>query len=297
MTLASLPPHSDQSSEELAPSRKDLHPLHQSVVPILIVRDGVLEIAGTAFFIGLAWFMTASHTLLHEGLPRAEEAYVLLPRERTGPDTFRVEPLAVRRLDTSTYPTTDLAVLNTGMPTRNGRLILPSRLPISFRPPEIGTPCWIIGYTAGLTIGEMDKGKLRVTVMPTLHASMGVVQEVSHVARDSKLVTFPHLRTSAHVPSQMSGSPVVTGDGDDRRVVGVAATGYDLVPDAVPLSYTSLMWPAAGLGVTIDTPQGGEVRRPLLDLAREGLLDADDSLDAVTVVERAPNVWTVGPGT
>lgn len=295
MFLDSLPPHVDASTVELR-SNGGLHPLHESIVPIMVIRHGELQIAGTAFFIGMAWYMTATHNLIDEGEPRTDEAYVLLPRERTGPDTFRVEPLEIRRLDTSTYPSTDLAILGTGMPMRDGVLVLPPRLPISFAPPDVGDPCWVVGYTAGVAVGEMDGSTLRVTVMPTLHVSMGVVQEVSHIARDSKLVTFPHLQTSAHVPSQMSGSPVITGGGQDRRVVGVAATGYDLDPGHTPLSYISQMWPAAGLGITIDTPQGAEVRRPLLHVAQEGLIDADDSLEAVSVEETGPNVWTVGPG-
>ena len=88
----------------------------------------------------------------------------------------------------------------------------------------------------------------------------------------------------------MSGSPIL--DASSGKVVGIVATGYDLEDSAEPLSYGSMLWPAAGLKAEVVRQDGTEVEMSLLELARSGVTSCDDSTARVEVDKSNPD-WQI----
>jgi hypothetical protein len=185
-----------------------------------------------------------------------------------------------------------LALLQVGLPLIDGALLRIATLPLSFAAPLPDETCLAVGYTA-TTNFEEEPHSVRLELTPSLHASRGRVVEIHHAGRDRAFLPFPVFQTTAHIPSQMSGSPILAGSGPDKRVVGVASTGYDVDPSAEPISYGSLLWPAAGLRMTTQQEQG-PADVSLLELAHMGYVTADESIHAIELDTTDPDAWTVG---
>jgi hypothetical protein len=265
------------------------HPLQRSIMPVVLKRDGRWEVAGTAFVVGREVLLTAAHTIVEDGQCRGEEAYVLYVEGQYDDGNYIGGLLPIDRVNTNGF--CDLAMLQVRLPLVGGvtPLNLPL-LPMSFAPPAVGDPCAAIGYTAGMTFDGADDW-LKLQLSPKMHATRGLVQELHHEGRDRSMLPFPVFRTSAEIKSQMSGSPILAGAGPEMRVTGVVATAYDVDPPDQPISYGSLLWPAAGLRLPF--LQGSElVDTSLLELAEHGYVQVA-AADRVSVDKTNPEAWVV----
>jgi hypothetical protein len=266
------------------------HPLQRGIMPIVLHRGDTWRVEGTAFAVGPQLLLTAKHNLVDANGLRGDEAHVLYIDGRNPDVSYNGGLLPVERLNTNGQ--TDLAALQIGLPLIDGKLLRIATLPISFAPPSPDDACLAIGYTATTAFDEQPE-VVRLELAPALHTSRGRVVDVHHRGRDSSFLPFPVFHTTAHIPPQMSGSPILAGSEPDRRVVGVASTGYDVEPTAEPISYGSLLWPAAGLRMAMQN-ESGPVDVSLLELAQMGYLTADESVHAIELDTTDPDAWTVG---
>lgn len=251
------------------------HPLQRAIMPIVIRRGNVYEVAGTAFAISYEIFLTAAHVVADQGRARMEEAQLLYVGGRNPDGNFMGGFLPVVKVQL--YAACDIALLWARFPLSDDSELALSLLPISFQPPKVGDACVALGYTAGLTFDVDAVGTDRMTLAPKLNASTGAVEDVFLKSRDTSLMRFPCYQVSARFDAQMSGSPVLSGGVGQQRVTGVVATGWEHSEPGMQTGFASLLWPAAGL--------------------RMEMQDEDATLREISVLEMAQRSRVAATGT
>lgn len=116
--------------------------------------------------------------------------------------------------------------------------VLTPQVILGIKSPSIGSPVRTYAYpeSSGTYVKGSGSGQF------TLREYLGTLEEESEKARDSKLVTYPHYRTSIRVLGGASGGPVFDQDG---HVFAVNSTGYD----GTDVSYMARMKDALDLQV------------------------------------------------
>jgi hypothetical protein len=262
-------------------------PLQRAIMPIILRRGDVWEVAGTAFAIGPQLLFTAAHTLVDNGVVRGDEAYVLYVGGVNADGTLMGGPLPIEHVKANAG--IDVALLQVRLPLIDGTMLALAVLEFSFAAPLPGEVCAVVGYTAGTRFQDLPT-EARLDVTANLLASQGTVVELHHGGRDTVVLPFPVFRTTAQIRSQMSGSPIFAGSGSTKRVVGIAATSFELAEGDEHMSYGSLLWPAAALRMSTT---GDVDELSLLDLAKLGYVRADHSIDRIDVDKSNPAAWTV----
>jgi trypsin-like peptidase len=263
------------------------HPLQRAIMPIVIRREGHLQIAGTAFAVGSALFLTAAHILRADRGLWGEEFYLLYIGGENADGSLLGGLLPISSVNFNDFA--DIALMRVMLPLLEDEPLRHSVLAGSFRSPDVGDHCVAIGYTAGLEIEIADDREI-VSVRPRLNASRGVVEQVHLARRDEAFLTFPVFQTSARFDFQMSGSPIFAGPIGRHVVRGLVATGFEHDPQTMETSYGSLLWPAAGL--RDPATAGREHEASLLDLAREGTVEFEGT-SAVDVDRSDEAIWQV----
>jgi hypothetical protein len=142
-------------------------------------------------------------------------------------------------------------------------------------PPPLGSQLAAFGYPRS-THRLDDVGGAKIGIDP--HTATGTVLEVHPRYRDTSMLPFPCLYTDARFDPGMSGGPVFNEDG---RICGLVSSN---LPPAVPgerhSSYVSLIWPALGLGLSINVSPSREPTeryhlKRLADDGRMQVLDID----------------------
>lgn len=147
-------------------------------------------------------------------------------------------------------------------------------LPMDLAPPPPGDRVVGFGYhssSGGVFLGS--DGERHVEVNALGAATVGEVRAVHSQKRDSCRLAFPCYRLNARFDGGMGGGPIIN---DRGRLCGVVCSNLppsDL--DSEHVSYAATLWPLMAIPVSIDlNGHPCEKPHPLLDLAREGVIQA-----------------------
>lgn len=146
-------------------------------------------------------------------------------------------------------------------------------------PPRLGSQLVSFGYPRS-THRFDGAAEAKIGIDP--RTATGQVLEVHPRYRDASMLPFPCLHTNARFDPGMSGGPVFNEDG---RICGVVTSNLPpVVPGEPHSSYVSLIWPALGLGLSVDvSPSRAPTERyHLKRLADDGRMQVLD-VDLVTV--------------
>jgi hypothetical protein len=141
-------------------------------------------------------------------------------------------------------------------------------------PPPPGEKVLAVGYREStIQVTENADGSHHRELNDILTTSIGEVGEIYPVRRDSSMAPFPCFEVRARFDGGMSGGLVID---ENLSLCGMVCTGYELEPDAPPVSYASTLWPM--LTTTISADRGNAYPRgieyPMIDLVRDGLIHA-----------------------
>jgi len=209
------------------------HPLQAVVLPVMILRDGLMYLQGTAFSIGGNLALTAHHVLTQDDTDIDDVAVLHVV---AGPEPHQVHATLLQVDDVTAHPgSTDVSVLRLKVPPEGDHNALPLRpMRVGMAPPDKGHPVAILGYTHDGSLGTVEEV---LHLRPKLNVSEGKV--VTHYPGGAGLCKGPCFQIDALTENQMSGGPVLApaGDGSNLVVVrGVVSTGTDVEEGQPPLS-------------------------------------------------------------
>jgi hypothetical protein len=117
---------------------------------------------------------------------------------------------------------------------------------------------------------RLVNGEAKIGLQP--HTATGDVIELHYQRRDRAVLPFPCLHTNARFDGGMSGGPVFNSSG---QICGLISSNMPpATPDEEHSSYVSLIWPALGLGLTVEAapPRRVTSRYHLKRLADDGAM-------------------------
>jgi hypothetical protein len=162
---------------------------------------------------------------------------------------------------------------------------VPSLRPVRLRPaiPPTKSNVTALGYHGMIgSFQRTDPPTVKLELKTAI--SSGSVLEVHPEYRDRGLLSFPCFRTNARFDGAMSGGPIFDSSGN---VCGVVCSGTKHEGKG-HTSYGSLIWPIFGCEIDIAPKEGAPVQKTLLwDLALNGSISVDDSLDTVRVEQKS----------
>lgn len=248
------------------------HRLQSVVLPIIILRDGLVNLRGTAFSVGSNLALTAHHVLTQQDT-NIEEAALLHVVPGPGPGQAHATLLQIE--DVTAHPgSTDVSVLRLRVPPEGEHNPLPLQpMRLGMAPPHPGEPVAILGYRHDGPLGSVDEV---LQLRPRLILSEGTV--TTHSPGGYVVCKGPCFQIEAHTEGQMSGGPVLAsaGDGSDLAVVrGVLSTGMNVPGGQPPVSTASMTFTMLALAPTVNR---GTFEEPtyLYDLALNGKIPVVD---------------------
>jgi len=253
------------------------HPLQAAVLPVIVVRDNVFYLQGTAFSIGNNLALTAHHVLTQEDTDIISHAGVLhvVPGDESG----MVHATIIEVEDVTAHPgSTDVSVLRLKSPPPGEHNPMPLRpLRLGMAPPPVDETILMLGYTHADPMASIDEV---LRLRPKLHLTTGKV--VQHTPEGFGRCKGPCWQVEATTVNQMSGGPALAaaGDGTDLMVArGVISTGFNVAEDDVPLSNAAMPYTAMALAPVVNR---GTTEEPtyLYELAQNGHIPVVD-LDLV----------------
>lgn len=162
----------------------------------------------------------------------------------------------------------DLALLR--LSPRNVHLDFSWKLPrIELMVPKVGEIISSFGH-ANPKIEKVGK-EISWRVDPK--TSVGTVQEIHKMKRDSVRLNFPCIRTNCRFDGAMSGGPVMNSEG---HLIGLICSNLPPENDYEEhVSYVTSLWPVFGLEVDFDYHNKSiESPYPLLELANQKVITA-----------------------
>jgi hypothetical protein len=251
------------------------------VSPILVWKDKDVYIPGTAVLVARNLAITARHVI--EGIYK--KYFDIEPKDLYANELNDIVlNVAVTQLETGaawyirhvwSSNHTDIAFLALEFKNESAERFNWHKLGMDLRLPSVGTKITAIGFRKSKIIG-VDEGLSQAGITSVkanceINIVNGQVQEVHGSGRDKKL-KFSCFRTNAKFDPQMSGGPVLDGNGFLR---GLVCTGYDLPEGAEPISYVAGIMPALAILIDQSLPDFKPVKPyPALNLARDGFIIA-----------------------
>lgn len=205
-------------------------------------------------------------------------------------DDHTADLWSVVRVDSSGH--SDVAALRLERETDNARQLgvdVSSFPGLELIPPSAGDRVEAIGYTRGSVQYPPDE-PMHLDLDPRL--SVGEVNEVHMLRRDTAMLPFPSFRTNAEFAPGMSGGPVYDSDGSLCGIVCSSVAGNDADE---PISYAALLWPCCAVEVDVPLLQDTEpgATYPLLELGRSGAIEMN-GVERVSLVENVAQFDTRG---
>ncbi len=248
-------------------------------LPLVARKDGVWYPSGTAIIIGKWFAMTAKHVIddfidrfgtTETGPNRFHHHFALqaaqIVENGTSADLWDID-----KIWRSTQ--TDIAFLR--LKPRNERsLEFPwKKLSLDLRPLKVGDSIVAFGFPKP-RIEIDDTGEIStVTWTVDPRTSTGCVTKIYPEKRDSALLKFPCYQANALFDPSMSGGPVFTKSG---HLCGLVCTGFDFpIDENIHVSFFCALWPSMATEIDFDRVGYRKgLRYPVLDLAKDGLIDA-----------------------
>lgn len=280
-------------------------PAQQCIFPLIMEVDGAFLPIGTGFVInpnGL--FISASHVLL-EAKKKATrkineygkfydhfELHAIYVSNELHPnsDNFIGGPISVSHIWIPDHLDIGFGWLNLPKRISDGSPVLLSSVRIHPGLPAIGSRIAAIGYYEMEGYLSTENEPLVNYATRTALAS-GTIQEIHPEYRDRGMLKFPCFRTNARFEPGMSGGPIFTEDGS---VCGVVCAGEKLIEQPSDYNtYGSLIWPI--FGCEIESANNSSTKlEPILiyDLAREGHISTDETLEQIKVVKNPDGTTT-----
>lgn len=143
--------------------------------------------------------------------------------------------------------------------------------------PEIGERVAAFGYRKSLVrISKNADGGNHIDLNDEPIISVGIVNEIHEIQRDSALLPFPCYQVSARFDGGMSGGPVFDETGCLCGIICSNVDGSHL--DGEPVFYVTTLWPLFRLIISIDRGDRypRDVRYPAIELARGGQISVPD---------------------
>jgi hypothetical protein len=258
------------------------HPFTRLVSPLVAARyKGDEDVLGTAFLVAGGVALTATHVILEyleqkQGLriegSRLSAAHtegvlqfhlrVILHSVNGAKNVFRVRHV------TSSNPG-DICILRLEPMGPFEWASLGNKPMLRLAPPNLHEEVHVIGFPHSEAI-ELDDGEVGIGMHP--RESIGIVEEVHELKRDSIFLDYPCFRMSAKVLGGMSGAPVTDKNG---RICGVAVRSFDIPTNEAPISYAATLWPAARIPIESGDPSSTKTRR-LIHLIERGQVSSTD---------------------
>jgi hypothetical protein len=165
---------------------------------------------------------------------------------------------------------------------------------LDLTPPPIGSRVVGFGHHSA-------SGRIRIDANGTRHievntdgaATVGEVQEIHPVRRDSVRLAFPCFRVNARFDGGMSGGPLF---GDNGRVCGVICSSLPPGDEAEEhCSYAATLWPLMGLPVDVNPSPYRVLDQPypFIEFAKQQIIHVDDWTKVSVRVASAPALYEV----
>jgi len=281
-------------------------PVEQAVLPLVQETGGKLSGLGTGFIINPSGlFITATHVL--------EEAqkHVIRRVDERGKayDEYRVFGLCLPENPSSENETSPILRFEFGYSNGNrvpddgirryfdlaygwlnARNCLPL-YPFCIRPamPKVGARIAAVGYYEMEGAVEFyDDKPIALNYRHKTAVSVGKVTRVFYDRHpELSFNFFPCFETDAEIQPGMSGGPIIDESGN---VCGITCFGGDFLP-----AVCAAIWPIFSSPIR-DRTSAGPVRptdRTLYDLAKDGSILVDDTIDRLTLKTNLPDRRTV----
>lgn len=226
------------------------------------------SIIGSATVIAPRLAVTARHTLLDLVTGGSTEIHHQLVALQIVPEND-FEYVVWDVAEVVLHPSSDIAVLHFGAdPARSGDGQLGWKSPIvNPLPPIVDEVVAAVGYRLGsIATSKNPDGSNHLELVDEPMVSTGIVREVHHLRRDSRL-DFPCFHIGSRFDGGMSGGPIFDEAG---HLCGLICSGLDESDssEAEPVSYGAALWPLFGLL---------RDQKPMfLDMARRGTIAVPD---------------------
>jgi trypsin-like peptidase len=264
-------------------------PVQNSIMPVVVIREGSLECIGTAFSVANFGAMLTAKHVITEAKECSENdrslVAVLYVAEGIGHDVPDLlgGPLPITHACLS--GATDLAVLQVQLPVLHGTPLHFPALRLSPGIPAVGTSIMTLGYNR-FEVRGVSRSADRPAFELASHfsASAGKILQGYPRGRDSVVAPFPCFEVGGRFDAGMSGGPVISVS--TGAVCGMVLTGFDKGEDTNDdTSFASLLAPAFDLSIVVIDESGREEALSVLELARRGFVPTDDSLTRVEFVD------------
>jgi hypothetical protein len=144
-------------------------------------------------------------------------------------------------------------------------------------PPPVGQKIIAFGYRkskVSVTVDSAGTHHIEISDRPT--TSFGEIKQIYPSRRDASFLSFPCYEIEARFDPGMSGGMVIDENGALCGLVCASLKSSD--PNARPISYVATLWPM--LTTIISANRGDsyprDVKYPMIDLARDGLISVVD---------------------
>lgn len=209
------------------------HPFNRLTAPLIAARYvGDEDVLGTAFLVAGGVAVTAMHVIL-EYLEQKQglhiDATTLGASDLTGVLKFHLRTsfhsvdgrrTSFRVKHIRYISPGDICLLALEPDGNFDWPSLGSRPTLRLAPPKLHEEVHIIGFPHCEAV-SLSSGEVGICMHP--RESIGIVEEIHKLKRDSSLLDYPCFRTSAKVLGGMSGAPVIDVQG---RICGVAVKSY-----------------------------------------------------------------------